>query len=103
MGEEASSSGAPDNGLAKELVAVSVADLAKRVGQLELQSLFSGEHDERDAVAEVHAGAGGTDAQDWAEMMLRMYPRWAERRGFEVEVDENTRARRRGCCRPRSS
>ena len=50
--------------------------------------LFSGEHDERDAVAEIHAGAGGTDAQDWAEMMLRMYLRWAERRGFEVEVDE---------------
>jgi peptide chain release factor 2 len=50
--------------------------------------LFSGEHDERDAVAEIHAGAGGTDAQDWAEMMLRMYLRWAERRGFAVEVDE---------------
>ncbi len=50
--------------------------------------MFSGDHDERDAVAEIHAGAGGTDAQDWAEMMLRMYLRWAERRGFEVEVDE---------------
>ena len=56
--------------------------------ELELRSLFSGEHDERDAVAEIHAGAGGTDAQDWAEMMLRMYLRWAERRGFAVEVDE---------------
>jgi peptide chain release factor 2 len=87
--EEASSSGAPDDGLAKELVQ-SVADLAKRVGQLELQSLFSGEYDDRDAVCEVHAGAGGTDAQDWAEMLLRMYQRWAERRGFSVEVDEAT-------------
>jgi peptide chain release factor 2 len=57
---------------------------------LELRSLFSGEHDERDAVAEIHAGAGGTDAQDWAEMMLRMYLRWAERRGFGVEVDEES-------------
>ena len=55
---------------------------------LELRSLFSGEHDERDAVCEVHSGAGGTDAQDWAEMMLRMYLRWAERRGFTVELDE---------------
>ena len=55
---------------------------------LELRSLFSGEHDERDAIAEIHGGAGGTDAQDWAEMMLRMYLRWAERRGLEVELDE---------------
>lgn len=64
------------------------ATVAKALDELELLSLFSGDHDERDAVAEIHAGAGGTDAQDWAEMMLRMYLRWAERRGFEVEVDE---------------
>ncbi|MGH9295385.1 MAG: PCRF domain-containing protein, partial [Acidimicrobiales bacterium] len=51
---------------------------------LELRSLFSGEHDEGDAIAEIHAGAGGTDAQDWAEMLLRMYLRWAERRGLDV-------------------
>jgi peptide chain release factor 2 len=62
--------------------------VAKALDELELRSLFSGEHDERDAVAEIHAGAGGTDAQDWAEMMLRMYLRWAERRGFAFEVDE---------------
>ena len=47
-------------------------------------------YDDGDAVAEIHAGAGGTDAQDWAEMMLRMYTRWAERRGFEIEVEEAT-------------
>ncbi len=64
------------------------ATVGKALDELELRTLFSGEHDERDAVAEIHAGAGGTDAQDWAEMMLRMYLRWAERRGFEVEVDE---------------
>jgi peptide chain release factor 2 len=64
------------------------AAVAAALDELELRSLFSGEHDERDAVAEIHAGAGGTDAQDWAEMMLRMYMRWAERRGFEIEVDE---------------
>jgi len=64
------------------------ATVARALDELELRSLFSGEHDERDAVAEIHAGAGGTDAQDWAEMMLRMYLRWAERRGFAVEVDE---------------
>jgi peptide chain release factor 2 len=86
---EAEQGGAPDEGLAKELVAT-VDTLTTRVGQLELESLFSGEYDDRDAVCEVHAGAGGTDAQDWAEMLLRMYQRWAERRGFAVEVDEAT-------------
>jgi peptide chain release factor 2 len=55
---------------------------------LELRAMFSGEHDELDAVCEVHSGAGGTDAQDWAEMLLRMYLRWAERRGFSVELEE---------------
>ncbi len=86
---EAAQGGAPDEGLAKELVAT-VDTLGTRVGQLELESLFSGEYDDRDAVCEVHAGAGGTDAQDWTEMLLRMYQRWAERRGFAVEVEEAT-------------
>jgi len=65
-----------------------LASSARALDNLELRSLFSGEHDERDAIAEIHGGAGGTDAQDWAEMLLRMYLRWAERRGFEVELDE---------------
>jgi peptide chain release factor 2 len=86
---EADSSGAPDEGLRKELDE-SLEQLGARIGQLELRSLFSGDYDEHDAVAEVHAGAGGTDAQDWAEMLLRMYQRWAERRGFSVEVEEAT-------------
>ncbi len=86
---EAEQGGAPDDGLAKELAAT-VDSLSTRVGQLELESLFSGEYDDRDAVCEVHAGAGGTDAQDWAETLLRMYQRWAERRGFAVEVEEAT-------------
>jgi peptide chain release factor 2 len=65
-------------------------DLGRRLGAIELRSLFAGPYDDGDAVAEIHAGAGGTDAQDWAEMMLRMYTRWAERRGFEIEVEEAT-------------
>jgi peptide chain release factor 2 len=67
-----------------------------RFNALELQSLFSGEYDELDAVCEVHAGAGGTDAQDWTEMLLRMYQRWAERRGFTVELDEATEGQEAG-------
>jgi peptide chain release factor 2 len=69
-------------------LARTITSLNKSLDDIELRSLFSGEHDEADAIAEIHAGAGGTDAQDWAEMMLRMYLRWAERRGFDVEVDE---------------
>ncbi|MGH9087835.1 MAG: peptide chain release factor 2 [Acidimicrobiales bacterium] len=86
---ESAAAGAPDEGLGKELVDA-VGSLLGRVAQLELESLFSGEYDDRDAICEVHAGAGGTDAQDWSEMLLRMYQRWAERRGFTVEVDEAT-------------
>jgi peptide chain release factor 2 len=65
-----------------------VAALTKALDDLELRSLFTGDYDEADAICEIHAGAGGTDAQDWAEMMLRMYTRWAERRGFAYEIDE---------------
>jgi peptide chain release factor 2 len=73
-----------------------IAHLRRVLADLELRSLFSGEHDERDAIAEIHAGAGGTDAQDWAEMMLRMYLRWAERRGFGVEVEETSEGQEAG-------
>ena len=86
---ESADGGEEDESLVAEL-AGSVAELERSIGRLEVQSLFQGEYDEADAIAEVHAGAGGTDAQDWAEMMLRMYSRWAERRGFTVEVDETT-------------
>ena len=87
--DEGDAAASPDPALSAELE-TTVDALGRRLGQLELQSLFSGEYDDRDAVAEVHAGAGGTDAQDWAEMLLRMYQRWAERRGFTVEVEEAT-------------
>ena len=86
---ESSDAGEDDDSLVAEL-AGSVAELERSIGRLEVQSLFQGDYDQADAIAEVHAGAGGTDAQDWAEMMLRMYSRWAERRGFSVEVDETT-------------
>jgi peptide chain release factor 2 len=69
-------------------VDTALAALGAELDRLELRSLFTGEFDERDAVCEIHAKDGGTDAQDWAEMMLRMYSRWAESRGFEIEVDD---------------
>jgi peptide chain release factor 2 len=58
------------------------------MGELEEERLFQGPYDAGGAVVSVHSGAGGTDSQDWVEMLLRMYLRWAERRGFEVELTE---------------
>ncbi|MBT3247319.1 MAG: peptide chain release factor 2 [Actinobacteria bacterium] len=70
-----------------EEIKTTVADLQERFSALELRSLFSGEYDESDAVCHIQSGAGGTDAQDWAEMLLRMYSRWAEKRGFSIELE----------------
>ena len=93
--DESAAAGAPDAALEAELLDT-VDALGTRLSALELQSLFSGEYDELDAVCEVHAGAGGTDAQDWTEILLRMYQRWAERHGFTVEVDEATEGQEAG-------
>jgi peptide chain release factor 2 len=62
--------------------------LRQELERLQEDALFTGEYDGGDAVASIHAGTGGTDAQDWAEMMLRMYLRWAEDRGFQAELVE---------------
>jgi peptide chain release factor 2 len=69
-------------------LARAVEELERDVEKLELATLLGGEYDDNDAVATLHAGAGGTESQDWAEMLLRMYLRWAEREHLDVEVDE---------------
>ena len=66
----------------------SLEKLAARADADKVQALLSGEADGNDTYIEIHAGAGGTESQDWAEMLLRMYARWAERRGFKVETVE---------------
>ncbi|TIX49973.1 peptide chain release factor 2 [Alteraurantiacibacter aquimixticola] len=66
----------------------SLAKLAERADADKVQALLSGEADGNDTYLEIHAGAGGTESQDWAEMLLRMYARWAEQRGFKVETVE---------------
>ncbi len=73
--------------MAEELDA-QIAGVEQRLQTLEMERLFSGTYDHGDALVTVNAGAGGTDAQDWAEMVLRMEMRWAERRGFKVELLE---------------
>ena len=92
---ESLSSGDVDWTLLDEL-RTNVAAMDAALTALETQSLLSGPYDQNDAIAELHAGAGGTDAQDWTEMLLRMYSRWAERRGFGVEVDEVTEGQEAG-------
>ena len=63
-----------------------VGQIRERLGDAELRRMLSGEHDAMTAIVSVNAGAGGTEAQDWAEILLRMYSRWCERRGYEIEI-----------------
>ncbi len=69
-----------------EEAAEGVRKLAERIDEAELLRLLSGEQDEASAIVSINAGAGGTDSCDWAEMLLRMYLRWAEERGFQTEI-----------------
>lgn len=74
-----------DESMAQELE-TSVREIQREVEQREFQLWLNGPYDRRDAIVAIYAGAGGVDSQDWAEMLLRMYLRWAERRGFKTEV-----------------
>lgn len=74
-----------DEDMVNEAVA-SLAALAERADQDKVKALLAGEADGFDTYLEIHAGAGGTESQDWAEMLQRMYQRWAERRGYKVEI-----------------
>jgi peptide chain release factor 2 len=76
-----------DGGMADE-IAASLRPLRKELDRLQEDALFSGEYDAGDAVVTIHSGTGGTDAQDWTEILLRMYLRWAANRGFETELLE---------------
>jgi peptide chain release factor 2 len=67
-------------------VATAVQELRDRIDLVELECMFSGEHDSNNAILTIHAGAGGTEAQDWVEMLLRMYLRWAEVKGLKTDI-----------------
>ena len=82
MGEMEGEEGIVNDGLA------SLQKLADRADADKVQALLSGEADANDTFLEIHAGAGGTESQDWAEMLFRMYARWAERKGYKVETVE---------------
>jgi len=76
-----------DDELLQELVH-GVAELERALERSEEQRFFSGRYDEGGAIVTIHPGAGGTESQDWAEMLLRMYLRWFEHRGFKVEIND---------------
>ena len=76
-----------DDSVESEIVE-QLASLTTQFDELELRSLFTGEYDEEAAICEIQSGEGGVDAQDWANMLLRMFLRWSEKRGFTVELDE---------------
>jgi hypothetical protein len=78
-------------------------ELRASFGELELRALFTGEHDENDAICEIQSGEGGADAQDWANMLLRMYLRWAERRGSTSSSTRSHPGAKPASPRPRSS
>ena len=75
----------PDPDLEAELEQ-ELEQMVSALGDLELQTMLQGPDDSRDAILTVHPGAGGTESQDWAQMLMRMYVRWAERKGFEVTI-----------------
>ncbi len=75
----------PDRDLAEESSSM-MKSVLKELDRLEFMRMLSGKHDRKDAILTIRSGAGGQDSQDWAEMLMRMYMRWAEKQGFEVEV-----------------
>src|SRR5206468_10709666 len=76
------------DGSLEDEIAEQIRPIQHELERLQEDALFTGEYDAGDAVVTIHAGTGGTDAQDWAEILLRMYLRWAEARGFDVELLE---------------
>ena len=79
--------GEEDAGMLSE-VQTEVNRIEKEIGEFELQAMLSGENDKANAILSIHPGAGGTESQDWAEILLRMYLRWAERRGYKAEIND---------------
>lgn len=71
---------------AEKEASLSLADLKRELDDFEFQAVLSGEDDAKNAILAIHSGAGGTESQDWAQMLLRMYTRWAERRGYKYET-----------------
>ena len=88
LAELAELAAAENDGATLDDVAAELEAVDKRLAAVEFRRMFQGEHDPANAFVEIQAGSGGTEAQDWAEMLLRMYLRWGEKRGFATEITE---------------
>jgi len=77
-------------------IGIKIAELEKNLDELEFKTLFDGEYDRNPAIVSIYSGAGGVDAQDWSEMILRMYLRWAEKNGFRAKLIDETRGQEAG-------
>ena len=88
LAELAELAAAENDGATLDDVAAELETVDKRLAAVEFRRMFQGEHDPANAFVEIQAGSGGTEAQDWAEMLLRMYLRWGEKRGFATEITE---------------
>lgn len=85
-----------DGGKEKQNLEEKISEIEKELNKLEFKLLFSGEYDRNDVIMTIHSGAGGVDAQDWAEMLLRMYLKWAEKNNFKTKVVDETRGQEAG-------
>jgi peptide chain release factor 2 len=85
----------PDEEMQAEVVQA-LSPLEQQIEQLQFALMLSGDHDERSAIFSIHAGSGGVDAQDWAEMLLRMYLRWAEQHRFRTEIYDSSQGEETG-------
>lgn len=83
----------------EEEISKNLTNLKNRVEEAELKALLSGEHDHSNAILTIHPGAGGTESQDWASMLYRMYLRWADRRGYQVQVIDSNPGEEAGISR----
>jgi peptide chain release factor 2 len=97
--ELAAESGADDRALFEAEATTAITKLYGEVEQLEIRSFLADKHDKANAIVTIHAGAGGTESCDWADMLFRMYTRWAERRGYKVEVQDVQAAEQAGISR----
>lgn len=93
---EASSAKATAAKKEKEDLEIKISEIEKNLNKLEFKLLFSGEYDRKDAILSIHSGAGGVDAQDWAEMLMRMYLKWAEKNNFKAGIVDESRGQEAG-------
>jgi peptide chain release factor 2 len=85
-----------ENGEDEKELEGKISEVEKKIDELEFKTLLSGEYDQNDAIVNIYSGAGGVDAQDWSEMLLRMYLKWGEKNGFKLKLVDETRGQEAG-------